>query len=189
MTCVGTLGRTAIVPDNIVFSPDRNLAAIRTVLGSHFVKYLEFCLLSPDIQARITSASGSTAQPHLYLTDLRALSFPLSPSAEQEQIVAEVERRLSIISKLEAAIEANLKRAERLRQSILREAFAGRLVPQDPTDEPANVLLERVRNERNGQKNGVDVSNKKTRPIKVPEPITLDVVEAEQAELWESVGN
>ena len=62
--------------------------------------------------------------------------------------MSEVERRLSVVSQLEAMVEANLKRAERLRQSVLKEAFAGRLVPQDPDDEPASVLLERIRQER-----------------------------------------
>jgi type I restriction enzyme, S subunit len=59
-----------------------------------------------------------------------------------------VERRLSVVAETEAQVEADLKRAERLRQSILKQAFAGRLVPQDPEDEPAGVLLERIRTQR-----------------------------------------
>ena len=55
---------------------------------------------------------------------------------------------MSVIQQAEAAVEANLGRAERLRQSILKQAFSGRLVPQDPDDEPAAVLLERIRAER-----------------------------------------
>ena len=84
------------------------------------------------------------------LATLSQLPVPLPPLAEQEQIVSEVERRLSVVAAAEAQIEAALKRAERLRQSILQQAFAGRLVPQDPGDEPAAVLLERIRAGRNG---------------------------------------
>ena len=74
--------------------------------------------------------------------------MPLPPLLEQHRIVAEVERRLSVIQQAEAVVEASLKRAERLRQSILKQAFSGKLVPQDPTDEPASALLERIRAER-----------------------------------------
>ena len=68
--------------------------------------------------------------------------------AEQAEIVAEVERRLSVVAAVEAAVAANLRRAGRLRQSILKRAFAGRLVPQDPADEPAEQLLARIRADR-----------------------------------------
>ena len=81
-------------------------------------------------------------------TKLAAMAIPLPPLAEQQHIVAEVERRLSVIQQAEASVEANLTRASRLRQSILKQAFSGKLVPQDPNDEPASELLERIREER-----------------------------------------
>ena len=77
-----------------------------------------------------------------------ALPIPLPPLAEQRRIVAEVERRLSIVKQGEAAVEEGLARVEGLRQSILKQAFSGKLVPQDPGDEPASALLERIRAER-----------------------------------------
>ena len=79
---------------------------------------------------------------------LSNVAIPLPPLAEQQRIVAEVELRLSVIQQAEASVEASLKRADRMRQSILKKAFAGELVPQDPIDEPASVLLERIRAER-----------------------------------------
>jgi len=97
------------------------------------------------------SSYASGGQPNISLPVLQALAIPFPPLAEQERIVGEVEQRLSVVSELRTALLANLKRAERLRQSILQRAFAGQLVPQDPTDEPASVLLERVRSERQAQ--------------------------------------
>jgi len=90
-------------------------------------------------------------QPALNAAKVRGLVILLPPLAEQQRIVAEVERRLSVVEELEAALEANLARAGRLRQSILKRAFEGKLVPQDPADEPASVLLERIRAERAGR--------------------------------------
>ena len=86
--------------------------------------------------------------PQINHDDVSPLVLPLPPIAEQHRIVAEVERQFSILDAMEAAVETGLRRAERLRQAVLREGFAGRLVPQDPDDEPASVLLERIRAER-----------------------------------------
>ena len=71
--------------------------------------------------------------------EIKGLSLPFPPLAEQHRIVAEVERRLSVIQQAEAVVGASLKRAGRLRQSILKQAFSGKLVPQDPNDEPASA--------------------------------------------------
>lgn len=187
-SAVGSYGVAVPVLTNRPFSFQRHIAHIKpsNLLS---MKYLIFCLNSSLCLDQAHRDARGVAQKTVTLTDLARFVIPLAPLAEQEQIVAEVERHLSLINQLEIAVEANLKRAERLRQSIFHEAFAGRLVPQDPTDESASVLLERIQSERNGQKNGAGMNNKKNRSIKVPEPMTLDVVEAEQAELWESVGN
>ena len=93
-------------------------------------------------------AKWAVNQASINQSDVCATPVPLPPLAEQHRIVTEVERRLSVIQQAESTVEASLKRAERLRQSILKQAFSGKLVPQDPNDEPASALLERIRAER-----------------------------------------
>ena len=91
--------------------------------------------------------TGSTIK-HFTGESLNRFPVPLPPLPEQNRIVAEVERCLSVIQQSEAVIATSLARAERLRQSILKQAFSGQLVPQDPSDEPAWALLERIKAER-----------------------------------------
>ena len=79
------------------------------------------------------------------------VNVPIPQLTEQEQIVSEIEQHLSVSNEIEATIKSEIKRAERLRQSILKHAFSGKLVSQDPNDEPASVLLEKIREEKKQQ--------------------------------------
>jgi type I restriction enzyme S subunit len=78
---------------------------------------------------------------------IRRIKIPLCSLEEQYAIVEEIEARLSVVDKLEETIDTALQQAEALRQSILKQAFAGKLVPQDPNDEPAEKLLARIKNQ------------------------------------------
>ena len=90
----------------------------------------------------------------------------MPPVAEREQVLFECERRTSIIAAAEKQIERGLLRSTRLRQSILKRAFEGKLVPQDPQDEPTPVLLERIKAEREASARNGQVSNKPRRARK-----------------------
>ena len=83
--------------------------------------------------------------------NIKEMFIPLPPLTEQAQIVSELERYLAVADEIEVTIAAEQTRAERLRQSILKHAFSGKLVPQDPNDEPASVLLERIQAEKEYQ--------------------------------------
>jgi type I restriction enzyme S subunit len=111
--------------------------------------YVETFWNSPSGSEQVRRVASSTSGLHtLSVAKVSNLSVPLPPLAEQHRIVTEVERRLSLVEKLEAVVDDAQKRAVALRQSILKRAFEGKLVPQDPDDEPADVLLERIRAER-----------------------------------------
>ena len=116
------------------------------------VLYIAYYLRSFVGRTRLTSnAKWAVNQASINQTDVCGTPIPLPPLDEQRRIVAEVERRLSVVQQAEATVEASLARAERLRQSILKQAFSGKLVPQDPGDELASVLLERIRAEREAE--------------------------------------
>ena len=95
-----------------------------------------------EAKRAMTGAVGLLRVPTDYM---RKVPIPLPPLSEQQAIVSEVESRLSVTDEVEKTVTAELKRAEQLRQSILKKAFSGELVPQDPNDEPASVLLERIK--------------------------------------------
>ena len=106
-------------------------------------------LLSPDGRACIKRVTSSTSGLHtLSISKVAKLPVPVLPLAEQRVLVDEVERRLSLADGIESAVSQDVKRSGRLRQSVLKRAFEGKLVPQDPNDEPAEELLERIRAER-----------------------------------------
>lgn len=92
--------------------------------------------------------SQQVGQANINSTKILRLRIPLPSLIEQKLIISEIERHFSIADHAEKAVEQSLRQAERLRQSILKKAFEGRLVPQDPNDEPASALLEKIKMER-----------------------------------------
>jgi type I restriction enzyme S subunit len=89
---------------------------------------------------RLRGLNQGAAQPNLNTTIIKAINVPLPPLAEQTRIVAEVERRLSVVEELETVVSANLQRATRLRQSILHKAFAGELVATMPAIQISDII-------------------------------------------------
>ena len=103
----------------------------------YLVILLEFLANTGRLERWFT---GSTIK-HFTRESFISLPIPIPPIAEQKHIVAEVERRLSVIEELEATVEANLTRANRLRQSILQQAFSGKLIHRDRLQEPHGALV------------------------------------------------
>ena len=87
-------------------------------------------------------------RPRLNLRSLRTVAIPVAPPEEQCALAETIRNQLAGIRSVESALANELSRASRLRQSILHRAFTGDLLPQDPDDEPASELLERIASER-----------------------------------------
>lgn len=146
---VGTLGTAAILPrDSHRYHLGPNIGKVVVDELAGDARFFLLYLSSPFGQDLITKTAKAVAQSSLSMEQIRLMPVPFPPRAEQHKIIEEVERLLSIADATEQAIEQGLRQSERLRQSILKQAFAGKLVPQDPSDEPAEALLARIREER-----------------------------------------
>lgn len=146
---VELVGKTGIVRfDAEKFVYNNNLMRIRT--SDQISPYLlVYQMCSHQFRSRMEKVKRATTNvAALYAKDILPLPVLLMPQAEQHKIAEEIERRFSVADKAEKVIDQSLKKAERLRQSILKKAFEGKLMPQDPTDEPASVLLERIKEDR-----------------------------------------
>jgi type I restriction enzyme S subunit len=127
VTCVGTIGRVAVVPAGIRFSADRNLAAIRLDPAIALPDYIGMALRGTRSQHYIATASGSTAQPHLYLRDLRSLAVHVPPLADQRRRLDQFNTALQATRMLGDVLESAALRCAALRRSLLKDAFSGGL--------------------------------------------------------------
>jgi type I restriction enzyme S subunit len=115
--------------------------------------YLELALNSPDVLHAIDQLKAGISESGLSLTHSKigTVVIPLCSLPEQQEIVRLLDAQFEVIAQNEREIDAALKRSAALRQSILKKAFTGHLVPQDPTDEPASALLEKIKWMRNDE--------------------------------------
>lgn len=158
----GYLGMFAIAPklDNAYVNQHVCLCRPKNGFSK---KYLGYWIISKSGgHHHLNKNQKGAVKAGLNLEDLKSFPVPLAPLDEQHHNVAAIESRLSVCDKLEETILQSLQQAEALRQSILKKAFAGQLVPQDPNDEPASVLLERIRAERLKATASKIVKNKKS---------------------------
>ena len=120
------------------------------IIFSKFIaeKFVYSFFQSNTYWSQIYRGQLGIGQPNVNSQTLSKLILPLAPFPEQQKVVEEIERCFSVADEIEKVVEQSLKQAERLRQSILKRAFEGKLVPQNPTDEPAEELLKRIKMEK-----------------------------------------
>jgi type I restriction enzyme, S subunit len=164
VTCVGTVGEIAVVPEQFQFSADRNLAAIRFGHDSRVrPEWVAAVLRTAPYKRRLRHASGSTAQPHLYLKDLRMVEIPIPSYSYQRDLLGELREVTDRATRLTSSLKLAEQRWKSLRHSVLAAAFAGHLAPQNPDDEPAAQLLEQIQIER-----AEGIHSNRTRKVETP---------------------
>ena len=183
----GTIGKTYIV---------RNLNEI-SVFASYLIRviplqevneeFLKLFMLTPCYWTQLIEASSGTGQPNVNGQSLSKLILPIPPLEEQKRILSKIEELLPMVEEYGKAQEAldklNAELPEKLKKSILQEAIEGRLVPQDPNDEPASVLLDKIRRE----KAQLVKEGKLKKKDLVSEPITDEDKPFDIPESWEWV--
>ncbi|MDO4216164.1 MAG: restriction endonuclease subunit S, partial [Bacteroidales bacterium] len=148
----GNIGNHVIITkENYFDMAIKNVALFKqynySLIDNKFIAYyLQY------ITKQLQSNASGGAQPFVALKVFRNLELPLPPLAEQKRIVAKIEELLPLVEEYGNAQEElnklNATLPDKLRQSILQEAIMGKLVPQDPNDEPASKLLEKIREEK-----------------------------------------
>lgn len=183
------LGKTAVVPDqHTEWNINQAIVAFRAGPEVHS-PWLEIVLRSPIVLGLLQATAKATAgQFNVALSTCRELPLPVPPLARQRAIIDQCKEQLDQAERVAAQTAHAAQRANHLRQSLLTYAFAGRLVPQSPGDEPATVLLDRIRAERQAQSTPKAKRTRKAVPKQAPpgppppreaNPLPTDAVQQE----------
>ena len=159
----GTTGIARVNTYNMDFNVWVHIAVLK-ITESLKPFYLQHALNSPDCYAQSQKYTHGVGNQDLGLTRMVKIILPLCCLSEQKEIIQIVDQMTLELDTIEDEIKRSLNEADTLRQSILKRAFSGQLVPQDPRDEPASVLLDRIRAER--EKAAKNNRSKKTKKRK-----------------------
>lgn len=144
----GTIGKVAIVPPELeggnITQHVLRLSPSNLINRNFLARFIE----SPQCQRRIVGETRGVALQGINVDDFRKLPIPLPPLLEQTKIVEAIDLFYSDTEELEKSVKTNFILCENLRMAILKNAFEGKLVPQDCSDEPAEKLLEHIKDER-----------------------------------------
>ena len=143
----GTTGLARVNTYDVEFNVWVHVAVLK-ITKSLQPFYLQHTLNSPECYAQSQNYTHGVGNQDLGLTRMVNIILPLCCEAEQTEIIKIIDQITSELDETEEVIEMQLTGAETLRQSILKKAFSGQLVPQDPNDEPASMLLERIKAEK-----------------------------------------
>ena len=166
---IGSIGKVFIVPKlNRKMTLAPNSVMIR-LTDERLRDYLYHFLLSPQGYTELLAITSGTAMKKFNKTDLKTILIPLPPLEEQKRIVAKIEELMPFVEQYAKASaklrDLNATFPEMMKSSILQEAIQGKLVPQDPEDEPANVLLEHDQKEKLLSGRRTDIKKKEVQEI------------------------
>lgn len=150
ITLVGAIGRTAVVPDWLAGANTARAVGVipvSTLVNPHWI---ELWFRNPTQLHQMVGKAHEVARKTLNLEDVRSTPVAIPPLPEQDAVVASVDAKRESVAPVSAAVAESLRSSDALRQAILKTAFEGRLVLQDSNDEPASVLVERIRRGREG---------------------------------------
>ena len=146
----GTLGNTAIVDkDNICIN--QSVASIEPNQSKVLPKFLMFSLQRPMVKQFIEKYKRATTIAHISITDLAKWNLNLPLLNEQQEIVSQIEQGFSLIENTQNIVNSTLQTLQTMKMSVLKQAFEGKLVPQDPNDEPAHILLDKIKSTKDAQ--------------------------------------
>lgn len=160
VTLVGTIGRTAVVPEAAEGANIARAVAMLPLCPHAVPEFVRYTRAEPGQNAELVDLAREVARKTLNLGLLKAVVVPLAPLDEQQEIVRQVEALFKLADTIEQRVQAGTQRAHKLTQSVLAKAFRGELVPTEAElarregrdYEPASVLLERINAEREAVK-------------------------------------
>lgn len=159
---LGVCGLVQGLRDRVILYPDK-LMRVRIEHQLVLPEFIEMYFASPDARQRVTSKAKTTSgQQGVSGADIKAQPIPLAPLSEQQQLVIRLQAILTTSDEHAAALLETHEELDQLNQSILAKAFRGALMPQDPNDEPASVLLARIREQRAQQAEATKGTKKTT---------------------------
>jgi type I restriction enzyme, S subunit len=167
VTRTGSIGVMAVFDEDYVAIPSAYLIRFR-FSKKVFTKYVFFCLMAPKGQEEMGLSSTAITQPNINAGSIKNIMIKLPDINEQQEIMTRVEALLNLADQVEEKYKLAMESVDKITQSLLAKAFRGDLVPQDPNDEPASVLLERIKTEKSNPAKKSQLKKKtKTKTAKI----------------------